>query len=112
MKGNFFTTKGRYRTAECILIWTRVSTIRANVTHAEPLTFTSRWDLEYEVFRIRGSTLWVRHQPTGKTKIIHRPLSDRRSKYMLGRSPASTASQADVITPPSFSTDRRPACDA
>ena len=72
MKGNFFTTKGRYRTAECILTWTRVSTIRANVTHAEPLTFTSRWDPEYEVCRIRGSTLWVRHQLTGKTKIIHR----------------------------------------
>ena len=42
------------------------------VLAAEPMTFTSRWDPEFEVFRIRGSTLWVRHQPTGKTKIIHR----------------------------------------
>ena len=42
------------------------------VLAAEPLTFTSRWDPQYEVFRIRGSTLWVKHQTTGKTKIIHR----------------------------------------
>ena len=42
------------------------------VLAAEPMTFTSRWDPEFEVYRIRGSTLWVRHQPTGKTKIIHR----------------------------------------
>ena len=39
MKGNFLT-KGRYRTAECILTWTRVSTIRANVSHILARTHT------------------------------------------------------------------------
>ena len=36
----FFTTKARYRTAECILTWTRVSTIRANVTNILARTHT------------------------------------------------------------------------
>ena len=38
----------------------------------ERLTFTSRWDVQYEVYRVRGSTLWIKHQSTGKTQIVHR----------------------------------------
>ncbi len=38
----------------------------------ERLTNTTRWDPEYEIYRIRGTTHWVRHQPTGKTRVLHR----------------------------------------
>jgi len=40
MNGNF-TTRGRYRTTECILTLTRVSSIHANVTHILARTHTS-----------------------------------------------------------------------
>ena len=42
------------------------------VNAEERLIFTSRWDVQYEVNRIRVSTLWIKHQPTGKTCIVHR----------------------------------------
>ena len=40
MKRIFFTTRGRYRAAECILTLTCVSIIRANVTHIFACTHT------------------------------------------------------------------------
>ena len=38
----------------------------------ERLTNTSRWDPQWEVFRVRGTTHWVRHQPTGRERKLHR----------------------------------------
>jgi hypothetical protein len=38
----------------------------------ERVTLTSRWDPQWEVTRVRGSTLWLRQQNTGQTKIVHR----------------------------------------
>ena len=38
----------------------------------EPLTFTSKWDPQYEIIAISGSTCTVRHQQTGQVKKLHR----------------------------------------
>ena len=38
----------------------------------EPLTLTAKWDHQYEIIRIEGTTHWVRHQPTGKVLRVHR----------------------------------------
>jgi transposase InsO family protein len=38
----------------------------------ERRTNTSRWDPEYEVIRVRGTTHWVRHQSTGRERKLHR----------------------------------------
>ena len=38
----------------------------------ERLTNTSRWDPQWEVYRIRGTTHWLRHQITGREKKLHR----------------------------------------
>jgi hypothetical protein len=38
----------------------------------EPLTLTAKWDHQYEVIRIEGTTHWVRHQQTGKVLKVHR----------------------------------------
>ena len=38
----------------------------------EPLTLTAKWDPEYEVTRVVGTTCWVRHQTTGKQLKVHR----------------------------------------
>lgn len=40
----------------------------------ERLTFTSRWDVQYEVYRVRGTTLWIKHQTTGKTRSSSRKM--------------------------------------
>ena len=37
----------------------------------ERMTFTSKWDPQYEVTNIRGPVLWLRHQATGKTRVIN-----------------------------------------
>jgi hypothetical protein len=37
----------------------------------EPLSLTAKWDPQYEVTRIRGTTHWLRHQPTGKEIRVH-----------------------------------------
>jgi len=42
------------------------------VQAAEPLTFTSKWDPQYEVTRVRGHVVWIRHQQSGKTRVLHR----------------------------------------
>ena len=34
------------------------------------LTFTSKWDPQYEVFDVRGPVVWLRNQKTGKTKVL------------------------------------------
>ena len=38
----------------------------------ERTTNTSRWDPQWEVYRVHGTTHWVRHQPTGKERKVHR----------------------------------------
>lgn len=38
----------------------------------ERLTMTSRWDPQWEVTRVSGTTCWLRNQQTGKTKVLHR----------------------------------------
>lgn len=38
----------------------------------EPLSLTAKWDHQYEVIRIEGTTHWVRHQTSGKTIKVHR----------------------------------------
>ena len=38
----------------------------------EPLTLTAKWDPQFEVTRIVGSTCWLRHQRTGKELKVHR----------------------------------------
>ena len=38
----------------------------------ERVAQTSRWDPQWEVYRVHGTTHWVRHQPSGKTKKVHR----------------------------------------
>lgn len=38
----------------------------------EPLTLTAKWDHQYEIIRIEGTTHWVRHQPSGKVVKVHR----------------------------------------
>jgi len=42
--------------------------IKAN----EPLSLTSKWDPQWTVTQVRGKVLWVRHEPTGKTKVLNR----------------------------------------
>ena len=38
----------------------------------ERLTFTSRWDPMYIVTRVNGAVVYLRHQQTGKTKMLNR----------------------------------------
>jgi hypothetical protein len=38
----------------------------------ERITNTSRWDPHWEVYRVRGTTHWLRNQMTGQTKKLHR----------------------------------------
>ena len=38
----------------------------------EPLTLTSKWDPQWTVTQIRGKVVWVRHQPSGKKKVLNR----------------------------------------
>ena len=38
----------------------------------ERMTFTSRWDPHWEITQVRGRTVWLRQQQTGKTKVVHR----------------------------------------
>ena len=38
----------------------------------EPLTFTSKWDPQWQVTRVSGTTVFLRHQESGQTKKIHR----------------------------------------
>ena len=39
---------------------------------SEPLTFTSKWDPHWQVTRISGTTVLLRHQQSGQTKRVHR----------------------------------------
>ena len=39
---------------------------------SEPLTFTSKWDPHWQVTRISGTTVFLRHQQSGQTKRVHR----------------------------------------
>lgn len=38
----------------------------------EPMTLTAKWDHQWEVTRVRGMTCWLRHQLSGKTRVVHR----------------------------------------
>ena len=38
----------------------------------EHVTNTARWDPEYEVIRVQGTTHWLRHQRTGRVRKLHR----------------------------------------
>jgi len=38
----------------------------------EPLSLTAKWDPQYEVYRIRGTTFWLRHQQSGKEIRVHK----------------------------------------
>ena len=38
----------------------------------EPLTLTSKWDPQWQVTRVSGTTVFLRHQQSGKTKKVHR----------------------------------------
>ena len=42
------------------------------VAAAERLALTSRWDPQYEVYQVRGPVCWIRHQRTGKERVITR----------------------------------------
>ena len=37
-----------------------------------PLTLTSKWDPHWQVIRVSGTTVFLRHQQFGKTKRVHR----------------------------------------
>ena len=39
---------------------------------AEPLTLTSRWDPQWQVTRVSGTTIFLRHQQSGQIKKVHR----------------------------------------
>ena len=39
---------------------------------AEPLTLTSRWDPQWQVTRVSGTTISLRHQQSGQIKKVHR----------------------------------------
>ena len=38
----------------------------------EPLTLTSKWDPQYTVTQVRGKVVWIRHQQSGRTKVLNR----------------------------------------
>ena len=38
----------------------------------ERTALTSRWDPQYQIYRIRGPVVFVRHQQTGREKVLHR----------------------------------------
>ena len=38
----------------------------------EPLTLTSKWDPQWQVTRVSGTTVYLRHQQSGQTKTVHR----------------------------------------
>ena len=38
----------------------------------EPLTLTSKWDPQWQVTRVSGSTVFLRHQQSGQDKRVHR----------------------------------------
>ena len=38
----------------------------------EPLTLTSKWDPQWQVTRVSGTTVYLRHQQSGQTKKVHR----------------------------------------
>ena len=38
----------------------------------EPLTLTSKWDPQWQVTRVSGTTVFLRHQQSGKVKRVHR----------------------------------------
>ena len=38
----------------------------------EALTNTSKWDPQYQVIRVEGTTHWLRHQVTGQERRVHR----------------------------------------
>ncbi len=38
----------------------------------EPLTITSSWDPHWTVTQVRGKVVYVRHEPSGKTKVLNR----------------------------------------
>ena len=38
----------------------------------ERLTFTSKWDPQYEVYDTRGPVVWIRNQNNGKTKVVNK----------------------------------------
>ena len=39
---------------------------------AGPLTLTSRWDPQWQVSRVSGTTIFLRHQQSGQIKKVHR----------------------------------------
>ena len=38
----------------------------------ESTTLTSRWDPQYQIYRIRWPAVFVQHQQTGREKVLHR----------------------------------------
>ena len=38
----------------------------------EPLTLTSKWDPQWQVTRVSGTTVFLRHQQSGQQKRVHR----------------------------------------
>ena len=38
----------------------------------ERVTGTTRWDPQWEVYRVENTTHWVRNQITGQTRKVHR----------------------------------------
>ena len=38
----------------------------------EPMTLTSKWDPHWQVTQVRGKVVWLRHQQTGRQKILNR----------------------------------------
>jgi len=76
----------------------------------ERLTFTSRWDPMFIVTRVNGPVVYLRHQQTGKTKILNQEkvrlvnpeqiwtdLNSRPHRKRQGRVHQQTHGQRDVI---------------
>ena len=38
----------------------------------EPMTLTSKWDPHWHVTQVRGKVVWLRHQQTGKRKVLNK----------------------------------------
>ena len=96
----------------------------------EHLTFTSRWDPQWEVTLVRGPVVWIPQQQTGKNKVLNRekvmlvdpeitledinprPIRDQRRRAVIPPplpNLAANRSQAAPSTPPSVPQDDPPA---
>ena len=69
------TAQSRHHNRERLARQANAGTFQAGQTvvvkASEPLSMTSQWDPEWEVFKAKGNTVHVRHQHTGKIKVLN-----------------------------------------